>query len=645
MFWTYVVEALRRALPAKARWDGPVFNLTSDPVPWVVDVLSRFENGVILVLDDYHELRSDEVDEAVGRLIRYLPDTSTIIISTRRDPNVSVTRWQASERFAEIRQADLRFDDHETQRWLEGHGIEATAETVAVFLDVFEGWPAAYALALGSIAAAPDQAAALAEVRGDAGNVAAYIRNEVIGRDAKDRDVLLVAALCPQVCGSLIDHALETTGSQETLRRLYGSNVLLERVDPRGKWFRLHRLVADYLQAEYDDQPIMHMLTVRSAAWHIANDQPLVALTLFQRAGDYGSAADTLNRQWLLEMALGHRERLRTNLAGIEPHVAASSPSYLVTRAWLLAQEGRTRDARSLVHRAAALSDGGPLPDGAPSVEATQAVMDCLYLLNGFPTTLRSAAQADALVPPSSEWRPFADLALGFAYYMAGELDKAHAAFGCALASPLKVVRAIAIGWSAAGDAVLGDLDAARARLAEAAAEWSDDPALEEMPAVVVAKAAVECGEGRPFNAVAQLEACLQSLQSDDPPVRLEVLIWLADVEARIGRSDRARRRLTEAEALASRIGGSDWHRERLSAIEGRLGSGPVRAGHGPGLTQRETRILQLLSATHLSQREIGRELGVSFNTIKSHVKSVYVKLGASSREEASQIGRNRGLV
>jgi LuxR family maltose regulon positive regulatory protein len=74
---------------------------------------------------------------------------------------------------------------------------------------------------------------------------------------------------------------------------------------------------------------------------------------------------------------------------------------------------------------------------------------------------------------------------------------------------------------------------------------------------------------------------------------------------------------------------------------------GPVNESNGrnPGLTDREQRILQMLSATHLSQREIGRELGVSFNTIKSHVKATYIKLGATSREEASQIARNLGLI
>ena len=75
------------------------------------------------------------------------------------------------------------------------------------------------------------------------------------------------------------------------------------------------------------------------------------------------------------------------------------------------------------------------------------------------------------------------------------------------------------------------------------------------------------------------------------------------------------------------------------------MGAATEGNGRDPGLTDREERILQLLSATHLSQREIARELGISFNTIKSHVKSIYVKLGATSRDEASQIARSSGLL
>ena len=46
--------------------------------------------------------------------------------------------------------------------------------------------------------------------------------------------------------------------------------------------------------------------------------------------------------------------------------------------------------------------------------------------------------------------------------------------------------------------------------------------------------------------------------------------------------------------------------------------------------------MLRLLSGG-LSEREIGRELFLSFNTVHSHVKSIYRKLGVSSRAEAGR--------
>jgi LuxR family transcriptional regulator, maltose regulon positive regulatory protein len=57
-----------------------------------------------------------------------------------------------------------------------------------------------------------------------------------------------------------------------------------------------------------------------------------------------------------------------------------------------------------------------------------------------------------------------------------------------------------------------------------------------------------------------------------------------------------------------------------------------------------ELRVLPLLS-THLSFPEIGAELFLSRNTIKSTVHSIYRKLGASSRSQAVSRSRERGLL
>jgi LuxR family transcriptional regulator, maltose regulon positive regulatory protein len=66
--------------------------------------------------------------------------------------------------------------------------------------------------------------------------------------------------------------------------------------------------------------------------------------------------------------------------------------------------------------------------------------------------------------------------------------------------------------------------------------------------------------------------------------------------------------------------------------------------GAEPALTHGETRVLHYLP-TNLSAREIARELCVSVNTIKTHQRHVYQKLGASGRSQAVDRARVLGLL
>jgi LuxR family maltose regulon positive regulatory protein len=66
--------------------------------------------------------------------------------------------------------------------------------------------------------------------------------------------------------------------------------------------------------------------------------------------------------------------------------------------------------------------------------------------------------------------------------------------------------------------------------------------------------------------------------------------------------------------------------------------------GQIEALSQQELRVLRLLVAG-LSNADIARELVVSTNTIKTHVKSIYRKLTVNSREEAREVARELKLV
>jgi LuxR family maltose regulon positive regulatory protein len=78
--------------------------------------------------------------------------------------------------------------------------------------------------------------------------------------------------------------------------------------------------------------------------------------------------------------------------------------------------------------------------------------------------------------------------------------------------------------------------------------------------------------------------------------------------------------------------------------LEGTCGRRPTAAALAEPLTEREQRILRYLP-TMLSNAEIGAEVFVSLNTVKTHLRSIYRKLGANGRADAVEQARAHGLL
>jgi LuxR family maltose regulon positive regulatory protein len=61
-------------------------------------------------------------------------------------------------------------------------------------------------------------------------------------------------------------------------------------------------------------------------------------------------------------------------------------------------------------------------------------------------------------------------------------------------------------------------------------------------------------------------------------------------------------------------------------------------------LTERELGVLRLLP-TLRSFEEIAQDLTVSLNTVKTHVRAIYTKLGVRRRRDAVAVALERGLL
>lgn len=69
-----------------------------------------------------------------------------------------------------------------------------------------------------------------------------------------------------------------------------------------------------------------------------------------------------------------------------------------------------------------------------------------------------------------------------------------------------------------------------------------------------------------------------------------------------------------------------------------------VSADRSGRLTPRQCEVLDLLSKG-LSNKAIGQKLGLTENTVRTHVQATFQALGASSRAEAAFVARSRGIL
>jgi LuxR family transcriptional regulator, maltose regulon positive regulatory protein len=173
---------------------------------------------------------------------------------------------------------------------------------------------------------------------------------------------------------------------------------------------------------------------------------------------------------------------------------------------------------------------------------------------------------------------------------------------------------------------------------------------LGRLPQAVMAYAAtgaVQAARGQFDQARSELEPVVELRRKTpglSPWSTIVPTLLLARIRLEAGEPAGAAELAEEArEALAALPDGTEALRARLAELDRRIGGGNHKARTAEPLTEREAAVLRLLGGT-LSLREIGNELYVSANTVKTHTQAIYRKLGVSSRNEAVAHGKRLGL-
>ncbi|MCL4861402.1 MAG: hypothetical protein KJZ93_18435 [Caldilineaceae bacterium] len=237
--------------------------------------LLGLERPLILVLEEYHLIENGEVDRFVESLLNQAVANLRLVIATREDPGLPLTRLRARNQLTEIRAADLSFTLDEADEFFANvMGVHLPRRELEILKNRTEGWAAGLQLAALSLKESADPTRAVEAFRGTHRHILDYLIEEVVDSQPEDvRTFLRRTAILDQLTPSLCAAVTGQPDSGQTLRYLEANNLFLVALDEERTWYRYHALFGELLrnqllQAEPDQMAGLHE---RAAGWYQAH--------------------------------------------------------------------------------------------------------------------------------------------------------------------------------------------------------------------------------------------------------------------------------------------------------------------------------------------------------------------------------------
>jgi LuxR family transcriptional regulator, maltose regulon positive regulatory protein len=225
-FLTYLVAALQTIAATIGEGVLAVLHSPQPPSTEIVmtallNDIATIQNDFILVLDDYHVIDDQSVDDALTFLLKHLPPQMHLVITTREDPSLSLARLRARSQLTELRVADLRFTPSEAAVFLnQVMELDLSAEDIAALETRTEGWIAGLQLAAISMQGHQDTTRFIQSFGGSHHFVLDYLVEEVLQQQTESvQTFLLYTSILDRLCGPLCDAVLfdSSVSGQATL--------------------------------------------------------------------------------------------------------------------------------------------------------------------------------------------------------------------------------------------------------------------------------------------------------------------------------------------------------------------------------------------------------------------------------------------
>ena len=660
--WTYVATSVDRVREGLGRGALHRLRAPGAPVGAAIDELMNgigaYGHELVVVLDELETVSDAMCLASIDHAVDRLPANARLVVVARSDPALRTARMRVRGALVELRAGDLAFTAREVRAFL-GHRIDlrlGDAE-LEMLRERTEGWPAALELAALWLRDREDPEHTVREFTGDHRFVAEFLSHEVL--DALDDDArsfLLYASVLGRFTANLCDTVLDRSDSAAMLSLLERSNLFVARLE-HGGWYRVHPLFAEYaaFRLAEDGDPEAATIHRRAAEWFVSEGLPADAMRHAAAAGDLDHLARLLVPYQLMLIRGGGAATLLRWVEVLTEEQLLDHPELAAGAAMAATMLGKRTVER---HRLLALADraAAERPERSGVYAQAIAAMVRAGSIDGrLEDALENGRLAVELADAGADEVIVASLAgHARALYFAGDLEGAWATALRAVQHPDAERRAPGHAFARSTLALVaagrGHLASARLHAEKARAimggvgtgrSWLGANAL-------AALGVVRLAEGEPAEAERELASAERFFRDEVATVHHAwLLLLLSRARCRRGRLDAASSSLDAARDEIAELVDPGPLAALLADVTGELAdaSGRARTGEpGEPPSDAELAVLRLLRS-ELTTRQIGAELYLSPNTVRSHTRAIYRKLGVNARADAVARAESLGLV
>lgn len=301
-FFAYFTAALEELAPALGRRafgmiSADLSHTLEDAFQSLCEDISKTSDPIALFFDDFQCIDLPEIIAGLNRFIASLPSNVAVILASRADVKLELSKRRLDGTLTEITQDEINFSAGEAAELLRKmHDISMDEVDVERLTISTEGWATGIQLAgMALKKSGKNKSKVVERFSGADKTLNTYLLETVFNSQPADvRTFLMRTAPLSRMSVDLCAAVCEPIDCAQMLEHLQNENMFLIPLDSDGVWFRYHHLFTDFLmgQLKRHHEGAFESISYTASEWFAQAGLNTEAIKYLLAAGRYRQAAD-----------------------------------------------------------------------------------------------------------------------------------------------------------------------------------------------------------------------------------------------------------------------------------------------------------------------------------------------------------------